>query len=101
MPNPETVKIKQIRRHILEAFNMMYPTAMQIETIYRVIIGTDPAYQWHLFEKDIAYLTDKQYLACVDDTFDLQLPARKKTYKLTAAGKDIADRTRTDPALEI
>lgn len=101
MPDPEVLKIQQIRRLILESLNMMYPTALRTEQVYRVCISVDPSYEWHLFEKDIFYLKEKKYLAFVDDQIGLHPPLNKKTAKLTVKGKDIADRTQTDPALEI
>jgi len=101
MKEPEVAKIQQIRRLILEALNMMYPTAQRAEQVYRVCISIDPGYEWHLFEKDIFYLKEKGYLEFLDDAIGLQMSFRKKTIKLTAAGKEIADRTQTDPALEI
>ena len=101
MANLEVLKIKLARRQILEGLNMMYPTPLRLETVYRVGCGMDPSYDWTLFEKDVHYLKDKGYLGFVDDLAGIRQAFAKKVVKLTAKGKDIADRTMSDPTLEV
>lgn len=97
----EATKIKQMRRLLLNNMNRLYPTALQIQTLYNSMCGFDENYDFSLLEKDIAYLKDKGYIEYVDDMLGGADSFRKKCVKLTASGKEIADRTQTDPALEI
>jgi len=97
----DVIKIKQIRRQLLTHLNIVYPTAMQIESLYRSLCGVDPTYDFSLFEKDIAYFGDKDYIRYVDDSILGCTDFKDKFIVLTAEGKEIAERTATDPALEI
>ena len=99
--DPEVVKIKVARRRILSFLNMMYPTPLQLGTVFDSIGYVDPVYDFALFQKDIAYLADKGYIAFVDEKIGGASEFRKKVVSLTAEGKEIAERTQTDPALEI
>ena len=100
MADRETIKIKQVRKIILSNLNMMYPSGMQMDSLYRTVLPVNLAYDEGLFEKDICYLKEKGYIEFVDDRIG-GLPFKKKVVKLTAEGKEIADRTQTDKALEI
>ena len=96
----EAYKIKQVRRAILEALNMTYPSSQRLDSLFRIILGVDPTYDRAIFAKDITYLIDKGYIKFVESpvlpqTFD------KRLARLTPEGKEIADRTMTDRALEI
>jgi len=101
MAYPEAVKIKQIRKMILGNLNILYPTAMRLDSLFRTLIGIDPTYDDSLFAKDITYLQEKGYLEFVDDKIGGAGEFKKKVTKLTPEGKEIAERTQTDPALEI
>jgi hypothetical protein len=80
---------------------MMYPTPVQLGTIFDSIGYVDPAYVFSLFQKDIAYLEAKKYIEFIDEKVGGASEYRKKVCGLTAEGKEIAERTQTDPALEI
>ncbi|MHC4620349.1 MAG: hypothetical protein ACYTEQ_21580 [Planctomycetota bacterium] len=99
--DPEAVRIKQTRRLILSSLNRLYPTPLQIETLFRVMCGFDENYDLELLKKDVTYLKQKGYLEYVDDKLGGAGSFRKKCIGLTAEGKEIADRTQTDDALEI
>lgn len=99
--DPAVIKIKQARLQILMAMNMTYPAPLMIATVFRVLLGTDATYAWGLMERDVHYLIAKGYLAFVDAQAQQGLDFKKKVIELTGAGKDIADRTDTDPTLEI
>ena len=99
--DPETVRIMQLRKLILENLNRLYPTPVQAGTLYRVMCGFDEHYDFTLYQKDIAYLKQKGYLVFVDEAIGGTDSFRNKYVGLTAEGKEIADRTQTDSALEI
>ncbi len=94
-------KIKQLRRIILQHLDMMYPTGMQLDSLYRTVIAADFTYGEDFFKKDIAYLKEKGYIGFLDDSIGGASSFFKKIAKLTANGKEIAEKTQTDPALEI
>jgi len=96
----EAIKIKQVRRVILGNLGLVYPSAMQLDALYRTVCPANPDYEHALFVKDIYYLAEKGYIEFVDDKIG-GLPFRKKFAKLTAEGKEIAEQTMTDKALEI
>jgi len=94
-------KIKQLRVLILTNLNRLYPTALQVDTLYRVICGFDESYDFTLLQKDLIYLQQKGYVDFIDDLLGGADSFRKKCVGLTAEGKEIADRTQRDNALEI
>ena len=101
MNDAEAVRIKQTRRLILSCLNRMYPTPLQVRTLYKVMIGFDENYDLELLKKDIYYLRQKDFMEYVDDKLGGAGRFEDKCVGLTAEGKEIADRTQTDEALEI
>ena len=95
------LKMKQIRQMILSNLNRMYPTPLVVRTLYRVMIAFDEHYSLSLLEKDVTYLNQKGYVEWIDDKLGGGDDFEKKVLGLTAEGKEIADRTQTDKALEI
>jgi len=97
----EVVKLKQLRRFIISNLNRLYPTPLQIVTLFRVMISFDEHYDMSLLQKDVAYLKQKGYVEFVDDSFGGFPSFKDKYVGLTAEGKEIADRVQLDEALEI
>ena len=98
---PEVIRIKQTRRQILTNLNLLYPSPIQLDSLYRTIVHLDPTYDFSLFEKDIVYLNEKGYVLFVDDAIGGSKKFESKVARLTPEGKEIAERTMRDPALEI
>ena len=96
----DAIRIKQARGQLLVNLNLFYPSPVKLSTLYRTVCG-DPLYGRALFEKDIAYFLDKRYIIAVDDVLGGMPEFMDKVVKLTASGKEIAEGTATDPALEI
>jgi len=96
----EAYIIKQVRRAILEALNMTYPSGMFLDSLFRVILGVDPTYDKILFVKDVTYLVEKKYIEFAASPISQQIFS-KRIARLTPNGKEIADQTMTDKALEI
>lgn len=97
---PDAFRIKLLRRKLLEHLNMVYPSGMPADALCRTLISLDPTYDLDLMKKDAYYLHDKGYLEFVDEAIG-GLPFARKVARLTADGKEIADRTDSDDALEI
>jgi len=101
MAEPKPVKIKQMRVFILFNLDRLYPSPLQVGSLYNVLVGFDEGYDIDLLAKDLAYLKEKGYVRYVDEAIGGADGFRNKYIKLTAEGKEIADRTQTDKALEI
>jgi hypothetical protein len=100
MADTEATKKKQARRWILENLNRVYPTPLQVKTLLRVMVSFCASYELDLLEKDLTYLWQKEYIFYPDDVIG-GVRFIDKCIMLTADGKEIADATQTDPALEI
>lgn len=101
MREVEPTKIKQMRILILTNLNRMYPTPLQVQTLFKVLVGFDENYDKSLLAKDLAYLKQKDYIEYIDEQIGGAASFEFKFVGLTAEGKEIAERTQFDPALEI
>lgn len=99
--DPEAVRMKELRVMILSNMNRLYPTAVQVSTLFRVLIAFDETYMMSLLQKDLTYLKQKGYVEYIDEKIGGYDHFHCKFVGLTAKGKEIADRTAKDDALEI
>jgi len=99
--DPHVLRIKQTRCLLLSNLNRMYPTPVQVKRLQRVMVGFDEHYDQELLKKDLTYLRQKAYIYYVDERIGGADSFEGKFVSLTAEGKEIADRTQTDKALEI
>jgi hypothetical protein len=97
----DPVRVKQARLMILSNLNRLYPTPLQIATLFRVMIAFDETYSMSLLQKDVTYLKQKEYVEYIDERIGGYNHFHRKFVGLTAEGKEIADRTAKDDALEI
>ena len=81
----EAQGIVRSRQFVLNGLNLIYPSGMYLDQLFRTVLASDPVYQWGQFEKDVTYLVEKGYLEYVMD--DFQTPFKRKVAKLTAAGR--------------
>ncbi|MDD5459923.1 MAG: hypothetical protein PHF37_11090, partial [Phycisphaerae bacterium] len=95
------IRIITARKRVLQYLDMMYPSPMKCETLFQSILYVDPGLEPALFKKDVYYLKDKEYIEFVDEKIGGFASFYNKVIKLTAKGKEIAEQTLTDPALEI
>jgi hypothetical protein len=89
---------------MLVALKMLYPAAMQADQLLRSLLGLFPHLEWDPFRQDLAYLCEKGYVRrIVADTEkdEKATPWRKRWFRLTPAGVEIADHCVVDRALEI
>lgn len=97
----DAIRIKQSRRRLMTNLNILYPSAISAGELYRTVCHLDPTYDFSLFQKDITYFHDKGWIEFIDDKLGGFDEFRKKVIKLTAEGKEIAEGTNIDEALEI
>lgn len=97
-------QIKRVRNELLVALKMLYPAALQGEQILRSLLAIFPQLEWDQLKKDLAYLSEKGYIQRIiaDSESDARItPYRKRWFRLTTAGVEIADHCVEDKALEI
>ena len=97
-----TLQIKRIRSEILVALKVLYPAALQAERLMRSLLALFPVLEFDQFKRDLHYLIEKGYIERVvaDTENDTDLtPWRRRWFRLTAAGVEVADHCIHDPAL--
>jgi hypothetical protein len=92
-------KIKEARRRLLFGLNVLYESPITLRSLYNSFCSIN--YDKGLFAKDITYFYDKGWIEFIDDKIGGADKFMDKVIKLTAEGKEIAEGTQTDPALEI
>ncbi len=99
----DTLQIKRIRNEILVALKVLYPGAMQAEKLMRSLLALFPTLEFDQFKRDLHYLTEKGYIeriaASSEGDTDLT-PWRRRWFRLTTSGMELADRCIQDPALQ-
>ena len=100
-PAAKAIIIKQARRQILRNLDIVYPSGLTMKSLYQTVCSVDEMYDFNLLVKDIAYLRDKGYVKYIDDALGGMGSVEKKVVKLTADGKEVAEGTDSDEALEI
>jgi len=104
MPNgKETRETKRIRNEILIALKVVYPGALQAQHLMRSLLVLFPDLEFDRLKRDLHYLTEKGYLDRIltDTERDNGLtPWRRRWFRLSTAGLELADRCINDPALD-
>ena len=98
----DTRTIKRIRNELLVALKMLYPAALQAEQIMRSLLVLFPTLEFDQLKRDLHYLTEKGYLERIvaeTENGNGLTPWRKRWFRLTAKGVEVADRCIDDPAL--
>ena len=96
-------QIKRIRSEILVALKMLYPAALQAEQLLRSMLSVFPDLEWGAFRRDLAYLCEKGYLQRVvsaNESDERLTPWRRRWFRLTSEGMEVAEHVINDPALE-
>ena len=99
--DPQT--IKRIRSELLVVLKVVYPGALRAEQIMRSLLVLFPTLDFDQLKRDLHYLSEKGYLGRVIteiENGDGLTPWRKRWFRLTARGVEVADRCINDPALE-
>ena len=93
--------IKQTRREILRALNIMYHIGpLSFPALCEALLHLElPDEQ--CVQRDLTYLRDKGYVCWVGaPKRGAYMPWARRLYKLTVKGNEIAERIAEDPALE-
>ena len=95
-------EIKRIRNEILVALKVIYPAALQAEQLMRTLLVLFPILEFEHLKRDLHYLSEKGYLERVmaDAQENGLTPWRRRWFRLTASGVEIAQHCIKDPALE-
>lgn len=99
-------QIKRFRNEMLVALKMLYPAPLQAEQLFRSLLGIFPTLEWHAFRRDLSYLCEKGYLQRVVADTEAEAgsarltPWRKRWFRLTSSGLEVADHVVNDPALD-
>ncbi len=99
----DTRQIKRIRNEILVALKVIYPGALQAEKLMRSLLALFPMIEFDHVKRDLHYLCEKGYIErVVADTENGNglTPWRRRWFRLTTTGMELADRCIKDPALE-
>jgi hypothetical protein len=94
---------KRIRNEILVALKVVYPAALHAEAIFRGLLLLFPTLEFEGIKRDLHYLVEKGYaerVAAAEEKDSALTPWRKRWFRLTARGLELADRCIKDPALE-
>ncbi len=97
-------QVKQVRRETLVALKMLYPAALMGEQLLRSLLILFPQLEWDYYRRDLVYLCEKGYIARVvadNETDERATPWRKRWFRLTSDGVEIADHCIEDPALDL
>jgi hypothetical protein len=99
----DTREIKRIRNEILVALKVIYPGALQAEPLMRSLLALFPTLEFDHLKRDLHYLTEKGYIERViaqAENDNGLTPWRRRWFRLTTTGMELADRCIKDPALE-
>jgi hypothetical protein len=97
-------QIKRVRNEVLVGLKMLYPAALQGDQILRTLLAVFPQLEWDQMKKDLAYLCEKGYVQRIISESEedaRSTPWRKRWFRLTSNGVEIADHCVEDKALEI
>ncbi len=97
-------RIKRARNELLVALRMLYPAALQAGQLLRSLLVLFPELEWEQFRRDLAYLCEKGYVQRVVSDAECaaeQTPWRRRWFRLTSSGLEVAESCVEDPALEI
>ena len=95
-------EIVRVRNEMLVALKLIYPAALQADQLCRSLLCVFPTLEWQPFRRDLCYLLEKGYLRRVvaDSERDPRLTAwRKRWFRATTSGIEVADHLIEDPAL--
>jgi len=99
----DTRQIKRIRNEILVALKVVYPAALEAGQIARSLLVLFPTLEFDNIKRDLHYLTEKRYIERViadSENGNGLTPWRRRWFRLTTSGMELADRCIKDPALE-
>ena len=97
----ESKAIRTIRHILMQCLNQSYPAKQYVRTLFENAIYIEPTYEKANFIKDIFYFQDKGYVKITENVLTKGSKLFDRFIVLTAPGKEIAEKTMTDDAMEI
>ncbi len=85
------------------ALRVVYPAALQAGQLMRSVLPLFPTLEFDHLRRDLHYLVQKGYVERVIADFENgngATPWRRRWFRLTTAGIEVAERCVKDPALE-
>lgn len=98
-----TQLIKRVRNEILVALTVLYPGSLTADSLMRSLLSLFPQLEFDQIKRDLHYLADKGYIERVvaDSERDpAATPWRKRWFRLTSRGIELAEHCISDPALD-
>jgi hypothetical protein len=99
--SPQAEQIKTVRRILMQLLNHSFPARMLVSTLFKNTIYIEPTYDESLFVKDLFYFEKKGYIEFPENILNRGKTLMEKLIVLTAVGKEIAEQTMVDEAMEI
>ena len=102
-PGRLTPEIVRVRNEILVALRMIYPAALRAEQLLRSLLSVFPTLEWQQLKRELYYLLEKGHLQRViagSETDQRLTPWRKRWFRVTAAGKEVAESMIDDGGME-
>lgn len=99
--NGQAEQIRTIRRIIMQRLNQSFPSRMLVSTLFKHAIYIEPTYEKRNYVKDLYYLEKKGYLEFPENILNKGAELMDRLIVLTATGKEIAEQTMVDDAMEI
>ncbi|NOT01163.1 MAG: hypothetical protein HOP29_11100 [Phycisphaerales bacterium] len=95
-------EIVRVRHEVLVALKLVYPAALQADQLFRSLLAVFPLLEWNRFRRDVCYLSEKGYLQRVvaaSERDKTMTPWRRRWFRVTPLGMEVADHLVGDPAL--
>ena len=96
----DALEVKQVRGHIVSAMGSFYPNGMSGRMIFEEVVQPIfPTVEWDGLMQEVTYLKQRGFVEIVGDLGERNASARRKFYRLTAVGYDLATGVSTDDAI--
>jgi len=99
----ESTLTKRIRNELLVALKVVYPAALQAEHLLRSLLVLFPTLEFDQLKRDLHYLSTKGYVERVltdGENGGGTTAWRRRWFRLTSSGLELAECCINDPALE-
>lgn len=96
-------EIKRIRNEVLVTLSVVYPAALTADQVLRSLLVLVPDLEFDRLRRDLHYLIEKHYIERVVPGAEHEpelTPWRKRWFRLTTSGMEVAEQCVRDPALE-
>src|SRR5262245_41598639 len=99
----ELLETKRIRMEVLVMLRLVYPASLQADSLMRSLLVLFPTLEVERLKRDLHYFVEKGYVERVQQDGEENggfTPWRRRWFRLTATGMEIAERGILDPAIQ-